>query len=274
LHNCVERVLWDALAGVALNGPTTSGASGLTVSFAGSNAHELLPLVFYFKVDNQTYRITGATITSVTVDFSIDGIASLQWAAQGRSLQEDTFPATYLAATPAALGTIGSAEPSFIKNKLSVLSITAFDTTKFPGVSGNGIYNVAITGGSLTIDNGITFLTPEELGVVNKPIGSFTGTRAISGNVTCYLRTGAATGQSGDLFTDLVTNTDVVTNEFNISLKLGGASAPRIEFNMPKAHLQIPTTNIEDVVAMDIGFTALGSTIEATDEITAVYVAQ
>jgi hypothetical protein len=217
--------------------------------------------------------ITGATITSVTIDFSIDGIASLQWSAQGRTLAESTFPSTYLAATPAGLGTIGGAEPDFIKNKLSVLSVIAADTDKFPGANDNCVYNIAITGGSLTIDNGITFLTPEELGVVNKPIGSFTGTRAISGNVTCYLRTGVATGQSGDLFTDLATNTDVVTNEFALIVKLGGASTPRIELKMPKAHLQIPTTNIEDVVAMDIGFTALGTTIEETDEITVDYYA-
>lgn len=278
-HNCVERILWDAVAGTALNQATTATATELTVDFSNSEVHELLPLYLYFTVDNVTYVISGATITAVTIDFSIDGIAQLQWTAQGVSLAEGTAPAAYRSAaagaTTADLQTTNLRDADFIKNKLSTVSLTAADTATFPGVSSNGVYNLALTGGSITIENGTTFLTPAELGIVNKPIGSFTGTRAISGNITCYLRTGATLGQSGDLFSDMATATDVISNAFALTVSLGGASAPKLELVMAQAHLNIPTINVEDVVASDIQFTAQGGTngIEDTDELLIKYYA-
>ncbi|MEC7223030.1 MAG: tandem-95 repeat protein, partial [Verrucomicrobiota bacterium] len=44
-----------------------------------------------------------------------------------------------------------------------------------------------LNGGNVTISNNITFITPEELGIVNVPIGHVTGTRSVSGSFTCYL---------------------------------------------------------------------------------------
>ena len=48
-------------------------------------------------------------------------------------------------------------------------------------------YSVTLTGGNITVSNNISYITPEELGIVNVPIGHVTGTRAISGSFTCYL---------------------------------------------------------------------------------------
>lgn len=141
--------------------------------------------------------------------------------------------------------------------------------------AGSGVvknYNVPITGGSLTIDNGVTFLVPEELGVVNQTIGSFSGTRAITGNVTAYLRSGS--GATQGLLNDFINATDAITTEFDMTLAIGGgANIPRVELAMPHAHLVIPAVNTEDVIAVDIGITGLGLDIEKNNELNVKYYA-
>lgn len=151
-------------------------------------------------------------------------------------------------------------------------SFTAIDAAT-AGTGTPKAYNVAITGGTLTLENNVTFLTPEELGIVNTTIGSFTGTRAINGNVTAYLRTGAS--NTGGLLSDMVSATSVVTHNFSMTLAMGGiTNTPRVELFMPHAHLVIPAINVEDVVSVDIGFSGLGQDISQKDEIEIKYIAQ
>lgn len=61
--------------------------------------------------------------------------------------------------------------------------------------SPNTVYTVALTGGSLSIANNVTYLTPANLGTLNVPCTYFTGTRTITSNVTAYLKTGAGSPQ-------------------------------------------------------------------------------
>ena len=136
-------------------------------------------------------------------------------------------------------------------------------------------YFIPITGGSLTLENNVTYLTPEELGKVNVPIaGGFTGTRSFSGTLNAYLNTGS--NKSGGLLADLTTDTALKesTNRFWIKISVGGcASSPIMELTLPQAHLVIPTTSVEDVISTEIGFTALGSDITQADEISISYTA-
>lgn len=151
------------------------------------------------------------------------------------------------------------------------VGIVTGNTGAIPGFGTVKTYNVPITGGSITIDNGITFLTPEELGKVNVPIGSFTGARAVSGSVTAYLNTGST--NTGGLLTDLATDTTVVTHEFEMTMSMGGgANTPRVDFIMNHAHLVIPSINVEDVISTEISFTGLGEEIDTTDELVVRYV--
>lgn len=133
-------------------------------------------------------------------------------------------------------------------------------------------YNVPITGGSLSIDNGITYLTPEELGIVNKPIGSFTGMRGITGTLTAYLNTG--TLNTGGLLADLLADDTTVTHEFDVTINIGGATnTPKVSLHMPHANLVIPTISVEDVISTEIGFAALGDNLETPDELYIEYIA-
>ena len=163
---------------------------------------------------------------------------------------------------------------NFIRNRLTVLTVTP--TTQDPdNDSANELessYSLTLTGGNVTVSNNITFITPEELGLVNVPIGHVTGTRSVSGSFTCYLTEDTSTtNASRDFFEDLRAITNVVTNSFALVFKIGGASGTGLELNMATSHVEIPTHSIEDVISLETNFQALPSTIDGTNELALTY---
>ena len=163
---------------------------------------------------------------------------------------------------------------NFIRNRLTVLTVTP--TTRDPDSDGaNELetnYSLTLTGGNVTISNNITFITPEEIGTVNVPIGHVTGTRSVSGSFTCYLTEDTGTtNASRDFFEDLRAITNVVTNSFGLVFKIGGASGTGLELNMATSHVEIPTHSIEDVISLETNFQALPSTIDGTNELALTY---
>ena len=156
-----------------------------------------------------------------------------------------------------------------------VMSVASTDTVAAPKVYSRAtdVYNIVLTGGSINFENNISYLTPEELGQVNKPLGNITGTRSISGNLTCYLDNDISSSKSGELFADLVSDSDTVRNIFDLDINIGGASAPALTFSMPTAHLEVPVINVEDLLTLDIAFHAQpsGGNIDAQNEATIVY---
>jgi hypothetical protein len=137
-----------------------------------------------------------------------------------------------------------------------------------------GIYSFTLTGGNVTISNNVTYLVPEELGTINKPIEGVTGARAIGGNFTCYLvfdSDAGNTGASSDFFSDLVSPTKGLTkvvNDFNVTFKVGGvvAGEPRIHLNFPQVHIDVPSHSIEDVIALETNFGAYTENFDTVDE--------
>ena len=273
-HHAVEEILWALMIGDAAYSSNTftgftADATDLDISFTNSNKVTLGTCNIYFVMgaagsgDTTTYKISGAVVNEASLDFDIDGIATINWSGFGQIISEDTAPTAtvYEAVTSTS---------NFIRNRLTSLTVTATDTTTFPGQSNNGVYTVVLTGGNVTISNNLTFLTPETLGVVNQPLGHVTGTRAVSGSFTCYLN--AAAGSSTDLFEDLIEATTTITNDFGLVFKVGGSGTPRIELNMAQCHLEVPTHGIEDVISLETAFHALPSTIDGTDELAIKYV--
>lgn len=145
-----------------------------------------------------------------------------------------------------------------------------------PGLDAGKQYLIPITGGSMTLTNNVTYLTPEELGKVNRPIaGGFTGTREFGGTLTAYLNTG--TNKSGGLLTDLTTTAALndATNRFYLNVVIGGCNAaPKVEVIMNSAQLTVPTFNVEDVLSTEIGFTAIGTDLNLRDEVVINYYAE
>ena len=293
-HHAIEEALWGNFVGTGTPtetvGPVydysqanfTADTSDLNISFAGSGKGTLGTFNLYFVMGaagaasaNYTasstleiYKMTDCVVNEATINFDVDGIAMIDWSGNGSTL--NTVAA--LNATGAIIEDI-TATDNFIRNKLTALSITAADTTTFPG-AGAGVYNLVLTGGSITFSNNITYLTPETLGIVNQPIGHITGNKSISGNFTCYVSSGTA-GDSGDLFDDMTSAAAraVITNSFDLTFKVGGTSGtPRFEINLPTSHLEIPAIQSDDVIGVDMAFHALPSTITANDEATLTYV--
>jgi len=141
------------------------------------------------------------------------------------------------------------------------------------GTASSRTYNIPITGGNIVFNNNITFLTPEELGVVNRSIGHFTGVRSISGNLTAYLRSGSNT-DAAQLMQDLLNATRDVTTSFNLVISVGGSTnTPRVDITLPTAHLSVPTIDTQDVISTSIDFAGVPTDLGNTDEATVEYYA-
>lgn len=303
VHHAIEEALWANFVGTGA--PTevgdtytfalaniTADTTDSNISFAGSNKVELGTFNLYFVMGaanaasaNYTasstleiYKLENCVVNEATINFEVDGIAMIDWSGNASTL-------TTVAAFNASFGQTNinvitegvTSTSNFIRNKLTALELVANEgvtRTAFPGASTNGVYNITLTGGSITFSNNITYLTPETLGIVNIPIGHITGNKAISGNFTCYVDSGTA-GDSGSLF-DAATSANargIITNSFDLIFKIGGAAGtPRMEINLGTAHLTIPTIQTEDVISVDVSFEGLPSTITSNDEAEITYV--
>jgi hypothetical protein len=282
----------DTNAGATTNSGIKYTASTADVDFLSSDAHELLKLQIYFALENTTYRLNECQVNQVEIDFSIDGIATLSWSGNSTTIDQLTSSAAGAIEDPSKANEFtisgsaktqittdvekfnfvdvsGTNDADYLRNKLS--SLTLANLIQGGGSASGGLdavaaYDISIIGGSITIANNITYLTPETLGIVDQPIGSFTGTRQVSGTLNCYLDTKA--NGSNELLKNLSAATNLVTNSFNMSLFMGGGSSatPVIEFDIPRAHVQIPVLEVADVISTNIEFMALGSNLSTGDE--------
>ena len=309
-HDMVENILWAAIAGKDIHGGPGTGTSATAinldstdadVTFANSEHHELLKLSIFFALENTTYRLNECQVNQAEIDFSIDGIATIAWSGNSTTIDQITTPmedpnTAYNTDNSSSGGaysanatinqaeafnyvdTTGPDDADYLRNKLSTLTLST--AAQGGGSSSGGLdsktYDIAITGGSITIANNITYVTPETLGVIDKPIGSFTGARQISGSLTMYLNTTGSSGSgngSNQLLADLSAATDLVRNVFDMSLFMGGASSdtPVVEFDIPRAHFQVPAIEVADLISVSVEFAAHGTDITDADEMTVKY---
>ena len=270
----VEEALWanfvanNTYSGTAWNAGVTVATNTTTFDFDDSNKTVLGTYDLFFVMgacghednnflagDNVTiYKIADCVGNEASIDFDIDGIATINWSGFGKVITEEaSFDAS------SALARNIDSTSNFIRNRLTSLGL----------VNGGTTYNLVLTGGNITFTNNITFLTPETLCTINQPLGHVTGTRSISGNFTCYLN--SAANSSAELFEDLIEDKSTVTNSHALTFNIGGGSAPNMVVSMPTAHLEVPTHSIEDVISLEANFHALPSTIGGTDEATIAY---
>jgi len=292
ITHCPEEPLWAMMLGAdgyATNQYTSSVLAGAspspatenintpangtnTFDFSASNVSSFSDRWnIYFGFEDtgniQFYKLDSAVVNSVTMDFDIDGIATLSWSGFAKSLSDEGTSVPTDLASPITIGLTDTT--NFIRNRISTVSLTRTDVTP------DDVYNIVLTGGSFTIENNVSYLTPEELGIVNAPLANITGARSISGSMTCYLDNDQLNSKSGELFADLVADVDTVRNVFTLSLNVGGetASTPRVAFELPTAHLEVPTINVEDLLTLEINFhgQVSGGNVDLTDEATIVY---
>ena len=238
--------------------PITNNDTNFIVDWTASEVAALGTFDLYFEMGgassgtNLTYKIEGCVVNSASIDFDIDGIATINWGGMGKIITESGADAP----TATKLISEGTTTTSnFIRNRLTSLTATGAGSGLF-----NASYDLVLTGGNITMENNITFLTPETLGVVNQPLGNVTGTRSVSGNFTCYLNND--TGKSAELFEDIIESTSVITNDFDLTFNIGGGSSPKVAVQMPNCHLEVPTHSMDDIISLDVNFHALPASID------------
>lgn len=245
------------------NGSYSQANTGL------SDTHQLQKFGMLFLVDSVLYAVDNCALAQVTVDFGLDTIATAQWSGQATALRQfgtgigiNAAGNAFTGGTGTNVGTGGFhvkvTDANYITNKLSTASLKAVKALG-TSIAAGDTYPVAITGGSFTINNNITYITPANLGIVNKPETYYTGTRAISGNLTAYLRTGG-TKDLGELLSDMLTEVgSTIEPAFAVSIEIGGSTnTVKVELDMPAATIGIPTVDVQQVVSTNITFTAQG----------------
>lgn len=257
--------------GVA-NTVTTANDGTMNVPFTYSNRALLGEATYTFVVNEATttgginYQITNGVLNEASIDFDLEGLATISWSGMGSTLTE-TATVDPLDRTDNNCVYEGvDATNNFIANKLTTVILDPTDSQT--GLQ-NPAYTIALTGGNITFSNNISFLTPEELSVINTPFRHVTGARSISGSLTCYLDEAGA--HSADLFQDLSEATSLLTNEFALTVNVGGTTAPKAAFSLPRAHLGVPTHSIEDIISLEITFDALPSDFDSANEATITY---
>ena len=251
---------------------------------------------FETGVDGVTiYKLANCSVGSASIDFDIEGIAQIAWSGNGQSIEEahalntgtsaadDSGSVSRAAETTKGLIKEGVGDTdNYIRNKLTDLTIS-YDASETTGTdkgllgSSDVTYAVTLTGGNITIENNMTYLTPETLGSVNLPLGHVMGTRSVSGNFTCYLDDKA--NGSLALFENLQESRGVITNAFSLTFGIGGSGSTvkRVIATMPKCHLELPTHSLDDVVSVETNFHALssdlssGTAANATNEVKLEY---
>ena len=253
---------------VAVNTTATVSSYGY-VSTMNANKSQLQRFGLIFAVDNQVYTIDNCAVESVAIDFGMANIAMCAWSGKGVKLNSVT------AVSAASItASTGLAAASYITNKLSTMTLQSnlggSDNTA--GGTASVAFSIPLTGGNINIANNLTYLIPNNIGVVNQPINYFTGERNITGNVTAYLRTGAS-NDMGTLLKNMLAAASYTTEpKFRMNLEIGGINtANRIEFDMRGVNLQIPTINVADVIAATINFNAQPFTPDVVGNIAPSY---
>lgn len=307
-----EACLWNAMfgyAGVDLSSATAiTAASGVAyvetsstgstsvpsslVRLTESNRNQLLRFGLIIVFDDTTVFLHNCVIDQASVDFGIDQIGTIAWSGKVAEVEVATTAttATTTGTSPSLTGAFGGllsgaykpkdATAKYITNRLSTVQLSS--TAAKYGQSAVD-YTFAITGGNITFANNVTYLTPAVMGTVNKPIDYFVGTRAVSGSLTAYLRTGST--NTAQLLSTLLTQANTYDqNQFAVKLGMGGSIAVptsttmenKVIFELPTAMLQIPQISTEQVISTSINFTAQGAAtgtydIEQNNEATITY---
>jgi hypothetical protein len=262
------------------NNAQTSGSHSTRANFSTATENHL-----YFKLDNVIYQVSNATVNQATVDAGIEEIATVTWSGFGTTMREltdlprnnavscfggvlnngttvtansnvteliaNTGPSYHPFNQMNVAGSVGT--NSFIKNRLSQIEFHH----KASATASDEKFTFPVTALSFDYNNNITYLTPEEISALNEPIGQFTGTRAVTGSATMYLRAGEleSSGFLRNILNDARTQSAQTSNA---NLIIGGTTSgdPYVAFQLDACQFEFPSVATEDVISMSVNFVA------------------
>lgn len=259
-----DYMLWHALtSGEELDPDGDTGfhtnKTNAMVDFKASAFHELAKLNIYIRTGNVWYQIKKVQVNQAELNIDIENIGMVTWSGNGTEL----IP---LKSQPFDVNTLGMSDELYLKlqesylvNKLTIMRVKDNQGTK-------KVYDIPITGASFSINNNITYLTPNTLSRVDRPIASFTGSISITGNLTAYLNTNPL--GTAEIYDDLLSNLATV-NSYEVAFIVGGEYAdpkPAAIFMVPTANLSVPTLEVDDVLGTQIEFSAEPTEMDAGDQ--------
>ena len=251
------------------------GTAYSVVTSGGSNKNQLQKFGMIFLVDQVAYAVDNAALNQAVIDFGLDAIATAAWTGQATQLRQIATSSTAVGGAFGGGTLTGNfnaknTAASYITNKLSTVGLSLVnslvDNTGTTVAANGTAYTLALTGGSITINNNINFITPANLGTVNLPITYYTGTRSITGTIDAYLKTGTGVGGTGQLLADMLAAASVTIEPmFSLQLAIGGsANATKVVLDLPAVTIGVPTVNVQQVVSTAINFTGQGFVPSAT----------
>lgn len=255
---------WTTNAAVAAD--TLKPAAYALATPARSNVNQLQAFGLVVVVDQQAYIIDNCALTQAQIGFGLGDIAQIQWTGQATAIRAPvgTISLTDGGGNVTFAGTQGVAgigvgkvtTANYITNKLSTASLVS----NIGGISGTS-YSVALTGGTITFNNNVSYITPANLGVVNIPIGYYTGNLAVSGNITAYMYTGTGITGTGALLNAILANVATAAEtKYRLELDIGGSAAgTRVELEIDGCSISVPTVETQSIVSTTINFNAQGT---------------
>ena len=218
----------------------SDASTGSTINFGQSNRAVLGTCNLYFVMETSSsnpmvYKLESAAINEASIDFEVDGIATINWSGfakqvkdfqssstagssvtvqSGKTISGNSSTGSAFAAGDVVLdnadglklGICTASNAAAFATDTGVNATTTFIRNRLTqllvvGTDStafpSGTYNLTLTGGNITISNNISYLVPEELGAVNVPIEHVTGGRTTSGSFTCYLTLDTDSGNNG-----------------------------------------------------------------------------
>ena len=286
----VDAIMWHALAtpdslsldfdgdGSGNPGDTDVHYSNTSfnVGFTKNGAHVLTKLNLYFKIDNKVYHVKEAQVNEASIPLDINDIGMTNWSGQATEIEEIAEP-TFMSGSGLAFDASTPTTGEYVPvpaNKKYLLSKLTTISMQSDASGSSAYYNIALTGGSLTIGNNITYVTPNTLAEVDLPVGSFTGTFDVTGTVESYLKDGIGSADgtspqdafgSADLLKQMSANREV-TNITNITFELGGkTNNARLEINIPNGHISVPSMSVESIVSQSFEIKGIPSSAALDD---------
>lgn len=276
-----DAILWHCLASskpfnlASEASGVYANAKNMVVTFEENQSHSLTPCSLYIKMGTVWYKITNSQVGQAEVSFDIGAISQVTWSGTGVELQTLAVQPFDPESVDFKFSDATFRDATYIKNKLTVV--------KCKDNADSVEYIIPITGGSLTISNNITHLTPNTLSRVDTSIGSFAGTFDVTGSLTAYLRnsTDGTNKYTAELLSKMQTDRKV-TNSFQFAICMGGISTkPTVDntntavalknplsiFLLPFCHLSTPAVESGDVIGTSIEFKAIPSNFSVSDSL-------
>lgn len=261
---------WDEIA-PGINGAEVFGDTvSFNVGFNNNSAHVLTKLYMYFEIDNDVYFVDNAQVGQAEVSVDIADIAMTSWSGSAVSYKRMASAPTFIATgggdfdnTTPSLGYVAvPTNKVYLINKLTVLDFTSDVLVE----STQKYYTVPVTAATVTINNNVTYLTPNTLAQVDTPIGSFTGSFEVTGNLDAYMRKTGGDGISAgtaygttELLEHMLSDTSRITSTTVATINIGGTTTgtPLVAISMPTLQLSVPSISVDDVVSTSIEFKAI-----------------